>query len=237
MSITHTITKGTSSSTGSGALSGSYYQVGSNNQDIDTVLSAGSVNVAVAASFGPSGSSSGDLLSIELIATANMTVTTNLSGTGTADVQTISISGTPTGGSFPLVYSGQVAAGIPYNASAATVQAALQALSSIGAGNLTCTGGPLPGTPIVCTFAGSLATGYKAPLLTGSGGLTGGSSPTVSVAHTTPGTPQDTISLVAGVPLAWDAASGLPCPFVGAVTGFFVTSTNAGRLQGRILTY
>lgn len=236
MSISHTISKATGSSSGSATLSGSYYQLGTTNQDIDTLVSASTVNQAVSATFGVAGTSSGDLLSIELLATANMTVTTNLSGSGTADVQTITITGTPTGGTFPLVFNGQVSAGVPYNATASQVQTALQALSSIGSGNVTCTGGPLPGTAVVCAFSGTLATGRQPLLLTGSGGLTGGTSPAVSVAHTTPGTPQDTISLVAGVPIQWDVSSGFATPFAGAVTGLFVTSTNAGRLQGRILT-
>lgn len=49
--------------------------------------------------------------------------------------------------------------------------------------------------------------------------------------------PRETITLAAGVPLQWDAQSGLACPFAGAVTGLFVTCTNAARLQARILTY
>lgn len=233
--INETLSRGMSSS--SGSLSGSYSQVGSAEHLIDTLLAAGSTNVSVAASFSAPGTSSGDLVAIELLASTNMTVTTNLSGSGTADVQTVSITGTPTGGTFPLAFGGQVAAGIPYNATAAQVQTALQALSSIGSGNVTCTGGPLPGTAVTCTFAGSKATGLQSLMTTGSGALTGGTSPAVSVAHTTPGTPQDTISLTAGIPFQWDSSSGLACPFAGAVTGFYATSTSAGRLQGRILTY
>ena len=62
------------------------------------------------------------------------------------DVQTLSLSGNPTGGTFTLSFGGQTTAAIPFNATAAQVQAALQALSSIGAGNVACAGGPLPGT-------------------------------------------------------------------------------------------
>jgi hypothetical protein len=47
--------------------------------------------------------------------------------------------------------------------------------------------------------------------------------------------PQDTIALAASVPLQWDSQSGLACPFAGAVTEFYVSATNAARLQGRIL--
>ena len=47
---------------------------------------------------------------------------------GANEVQTISITGSPTGGTFTLSFAGQTTAPIAYNASAATVVAALQAL-------------------------------------------------------------------------------------------------------------
>ncbi|MGW4119889.1 hypothetical protein [Nocardia sp. NPDC004711] len=53
---------------------------------------------------------------------------------------TVTIGGSPTGGTFPLTFNGQTASGIAYNATAAAVQTALEALSSIGAGNVTVTG-------------------------------------------------------------------------------------------------
>lgn len=48
--------------------------------------------------------------------------------------QTLSVYGSPTGGSFALSYGGQTTAPIAYPATASTVQAALAALSTIGAG-------------------------------------------------------------------------------------------------------
>lgn len=231
MSITHTITKGLASSNAS-PLSGSYYQVGSSEQSVDVLLAAGSADVSQAASFGPGGTAAGDLLSIAIEATVDMTLKTN--GTATADVQTISISGTPTGGSFSLAFDGQSTI-LAYNATAAAVQSALRSLATIGGSNVTCTGGPLPGTPVVCTFAGSKATGRQSLMTAYSGALTGGTSPTASVAHTTPGMPQETIALTAGHTLAWDASMSAPCPFAAAVTGFYLTSSVAGRFQARIL--
>ena len=50
-------------------------------------------------------------------------------------------------------------------------------------------------------------------------------------------TPQDTINLQANVPYNWDAQNGFAYPFAGAVTGFFVTNTNALNLRYNILTY
>lgn len=45
-------------------------------------------------------------------------------------------------GTFTLGYAGQLTGTIPFNASAATVQTALEALSTIGAGNVTVSGDP-----------------------------------------------------------------------------------------------
>jgi hypothetical protein len=53
---------------------------------------------------------------------------------------TVTIGGTPTGGTFTLTFGGQTTAGIAYNAATSAVQSALVALSSIGAGNAVVTG-------------------------------------------------------------------------------------------------
>lgn len=54
--------------------------------------------------------------------------------------QRITIGGSPTGGSFQITYAGQTTAAIPFNATPAAVQAALGALSNVGAGNVLVTG-------------------------------------------------------------------------------------------------
>lgn len=103
------------------------------------------------------------------------------------DVQTVTITGTPTGGTFRLLLNGELTAAIAYNAAAAAVQSAIEALPSVGSGNVACTGGALPGTAVVATFQGALAS-RKIPLMTAINSLTGGSSPAVAVAQTTAGT-------------------------------------------------
>lgn len=100
--------------------------------------------------------------------------------------QSITITGTPTGGTFTLTYSGQTTAGIAYNANAAAVQAALEALSNIAPGDVVVTGGPGPGTPWVVEFAGTLAMTNVA-LMTAVSSLTGGSSPAIAIAITQQG--------------------------------------------------
>lgn len=101
-------------------------------------------------------------------------------------VQTVTISGSPTGGTFTLTGSmqgySQTTAAIAYNASAADVQTALRALTIFGP-NLSVSGSG----PYVVTFNGTLA-GTPIPVMTASGALlTGGSSPSVAVANTTVG--------------------------------------------------
>lgn len=109
---------------------------------------------------------------------------------GTTEVQTVTVTGTPTGGTFTLAFRGQTTAGVAYNANAAAVQSALQAITTIGAGGATVSGSG----PYVVTFAGALALQAVELLVASGAGLTGGTSPSVTVARTTPGVdPQDTI--------------------------------------------
>jgi Tfp pilus assembly protein PilX len=104
-------------------------------------------------------------------------------------VQTISETGGPTGGTFTLKGtppggSSTVSAAIAYNASAATVQAAL--VTIYGSGNVVCAGGPLP-TGVVCTFQGADAAKAVTLMSLNSKSLTGGSSPAPAFANTTIG--------------------------------------------------
>jgi len=106
---------------------------------------------------------------------------------GTSEVQTLTITGTPTGGTFKLQFRGQRTAAIAYNAAAAAVVAALEALPSVGAGGVTATGGALPGTAVVITFAGALAARAQPLITVVEAAFTGGTAPAAAVAETTPG--------------------------------------------------
>lgn len=108
------------------------------------------------------------------------------SSLSTNEVKTITITGTPTGGTFTLTYEGYTTAPIAFDAVAADVLAALIALPTIGTGNVTTGGGPLPGTPVTVTGAGLFA-GIDLSTMTADGSLlTGGTSPAVAVTTTTP---------------------------------------------------
>jgi hypothetical protein len=100
-------------------------------------------------------------------------------------VETVTITGAPTGGTFTLTFSGQTTAAIAYNAAASAVQSALAALSNIGVGNVSVSGAA--GGPYTVTFTGTMA-GQAQALMTASGtGLTGGTTPGVTVVMTTAG--------------------------------------------------
>ncbi|MFR9773044.1 major capsid protein [Nocardia sp. SC052] len=102
------------------------------------------------------------------------------------EVQTPTISGSPTGGTFTLTFKGQTTAPLAYNATAAQVQAALAALSTIGAGNVAVTGSA--GGPYTVTFQALLGA-TNVPAMTATGSFTGGSSPSIAVTQTTAGAP------------------------------------------------
>ena len=56
--------------------------------------------------------------------------------------QKVQITGSPTGGIFTLTFEGETTAAIPFNATAAQVQSALEALPNIGPGNAETILGP-----------------------------------------------------------------------------------------------
>jgi hypothetical protein len=118
---------------------------------------------------------------------ANIGDIIRLTGSPTNEVQTLTVTGTPTGGTFRLSFRSVSTAAIAFNATSAAVQAALEAISTVGSGNVLCAGGPLPASPITITFQGVLA-GQNQPLISvNSPAFTGGSTPSAAVAETTPG--------------------------------------------------
>jgi len=98
------------------------------------------------------------------------------------EVQKIAIQGTATGGTFTLTYAGQTTSAIAYNASAATVDTALEALSNIGVGDVNVTGPS--GGPWLVEFTGALAGGDRAQI-TATSSLTGSAASNVTVTTTT----------------------------------------------------
>lgn len=108
------------------------------------------------------------------------------------EVQSVTITGSPTGGTFTLTFGANTTSGIAYNAAASVVQTALTGLASVGSGHATVTGSA--GGPYTVEFISSL--GYASQsLITASGaGLTGGTSPGVTIARVQAGQGFTTVS-------------------------------------------
>lgn len=107
-------------------------------------------------------------------------------GTGN-EVQSVVLTGDPEGGTFTLEYDSEATDAIAFDATAGAVQTALRANDNIGATDVVCTGGPLPATAVVVTFAAGLA-GQNVPVLVGDGAsLTGGTTPDVAITTVTEG--------------------------------------------------
>lgn len=160
--------------------------------------------------------------------TAGITIETLRDGqTGTNAVQTLSLQSV-TAGTFTLSFSGQTTSAIAYNASAATVQTALTALSSIGSGNLTASGGPLPGA-VTLTFGGGLAA-RVVPLITGNGsGLT--TTIAATITETTKGVAGLNLLAQTNIPNSRAAVSGTiwrPKLVYSGATYYGSTFTDAG---------
>jgi filamentous hemagglutinin family protein len=103
---------------------------------------------------------------------------------GTADVWTITPGGTWSGGTFTITVNGQTTPAIAYNASNATIQTAVQALSSVGSGNMTVGGGPQATAATTYTAAGNLQGSVTISISVAS---VTGTSPTATPVHTTTG--------------------------------------------------
>ena len=116
--------------------------------------------------------------------TTEYTVTARTLGSGTDEVQTVEIPATVGGGTFTLSYGGQTTGNLAYNASIAVVEAALEALSTVGLGNVAVT----DATPVwVVTFGGDLAS-TDASAISGDGALlTGGAATDITVTETVAG--------------------------------------------------
>lgn len=97
---------------------------------------------------------------------------------GVAAVQTMTA--TATAGTLTFTFLG-VSTTAAWNATAATIQTALQGLSTVGSSSITCTGGPSGTSAVVMTFAGRLAAGPQ-PLITVS--ASSGVTPTISTTTT-----------------------------------------------------
>jgi hypothetical protein len=161
------------------------------------------------------------------------------SGTQTAVVWTVTITGTLTAGFFTISHTNEGitdTVDIPYNATTAEIQTLLETLRTIKKGNVTVAGTNLPTGPFTITGFGKLAAGAVTIPTISNTGLTGG---TAAIALTTAGdnktanitrTTQDQnplFSLIVG----FDGDSTNPDKYKDMVVN---TVTIRGALRGKV---
>ena len=108
---------------------------------------------------------------------------------GANEVMTITVSGTPTGGTFSFLLLGQTIT-LNFDDTSAEVQTAINAaLAVLGTGHTVgVAGAGFPGAAATVTFSGAQVSGRNIPIMTAvTNGLTGGSAPDIAYATTTPG--------------------------------------------------
>lgn len=115
-------------------------------------------------------------------------LTVSFSGvTGVNEQQTVSITGTPTTGTFDLVCTKNdgttTNVTVQWDSSSAALDTLLEGV--YGTGNIGVSGGPLPGTPIVVTWQGTAANRNVETMTTANNTLDAGAAP--AVAATTAG--------------------------------------------------
>lgn len=155
---------------------------------------------------------------------------------GVAEVQTITITGTPTGGSYTLTFDGSTTAAIPFNASSTVVRDALADLPNINYTDITTGGGPHPGTAVTVAFGGQYEH-TDVPQMSATGSFTGGSSPAVAVTTTTTASTTGSPSGVSVASQVYaEAAAGAAIPgYPNQVDGLLFTTGGILFLDGGTL--
>jgi len=148
-------------------------------------------------------------------ATPNLTIvetTPGVDGTS-AEVQTLTLTGVPTGGSVILGFktNSTTTPAVVFNAAASAVQTALLAMPLFATGDVVASGGPLPAV-IPLAFGGQYANA-ELPVLSITNALTGGTAPTATLDRLAPG-----------------ATTAPLVPILGAQFDYFLATTMVGLL-------
>ena len=150
-----------------------------------TVLSGGDYAVPALLLTGPA---DGTPFDVTVDAEGFVDIDTTTAGVAPADeVQRVTLP-TGTGGTFTIGFGGQTTSALAYNASAATVQAALEALSNVAPGDVAVAGAA--GGPYDVTFSGAYAAAEVEPLALDASGITGVGTVAVSTVTQGSATPQ-----------------------------------------------
>ena len=95
--------------------------------------------------------------------------------------QRVTVTGAPTGGTYTLVYQGTATVAIAYNATPATVQAAITTVAATSGDAAPVTVYGSAGGPYLVVWSARSAR-IASPLTLGTNSLTGGTTPSVTVA-------------------------------------------------------
>ena len=170
------------------------FQVNPNTEWMSRTNEARNINAAppdLVNGFRPAGSMSlfaypNSLAFLLMLAGWDVAIT---NGAGTNEVQTLTATGTVSGGTYtietPAAMGGEITDPIPYNASNARIQKELERLPGVRKGEVLVGGGPFPGTPVTFTFRGRWAATNVDLLVCEDASITGGG--TAAIAQTTPG--------------------------------------------------
>lgn len=109
--------------------------------------------------------------------------TTQQAAVGTNEIQRVTLTGNPTGGTFTLTFNAETTGAIDYDATAAEVQAALVALATPVAGDFSVTG--VDGGPWNVQFKGAYAATNVSALTGNAGSLTGVGTQTNTISSVT----------------------------------------------------
>lgn len=134
-------------------------------------------------------------------------------------VQTLTIEGSPTSGTITLSFEDEATGALAFNSTSGQVQTALEGLPNVAPGDVTVTGGPLPGLPLTITINRA-----SAGAITLTHALTGGSN----ISAYMRGQPYD----LTGATLRWTAKRNVVEPDPGDLqhvsgVGTAITITNA----------
>jgi hypothetical protein len=141
---------------------------------------------------------------------------------GTNEVQTLTIGGTPTGGTFKLAYDGAITGAITWSATNATLLANSRRPSTrsrLGTSYVVATAGTLTagiGTILLTFSGGSVAKRAVNTITVANNSLTG-TTPTLAVAETTPGVDASGLGAAVGAKLV-DTVNGIVYANTGTAT-------------------
>ena len=148
---------------GTGAIDEASPSAGESTVGVDTFALTGSATIVpVGARF----------------TTAGITTVRTVTATQNSQVWTLTITGSPTGGTFDVVLNGETAAANAYNITGANLQTALEGLASVTAGDVTVVGDG----PYTITLGGDLKNTSGNELTADGASLTGGTTPDAVVA-------------------------------------------------------